>query len=145
MPLLDEKTKNDVAALLSEINGAAKMIVFTQDFECQFCRETREIAEEIAALSDKVSVEVLDFQEDAEKAEALRIDKIPAMAILGENGEDYGVRYYGIPSGYEFSSLLHDLKAVAAGPAGSELSEETLKYLDELEGELHLQVFVTPT
>jgi glutaredoxin-like protein len=71
----------------------------------------------------------------------LGIDKIPAIAIIG--AEDYGVRFYGIPSGYEFTSLLLAIKAVAAGKP--ELSEEGLQALAELTEPIHMQVFVTPT
>ena len=145
MALLDDKTRNDVKELLADLAGPVKMVVFTQEFECMYCKETREIAEEIAALSDQIEVEVLDFQADEERAIALNVDKIPAIAMLGENGKDYGVRYYGIPSGYEFSSLLHDIRAVGAGPEGSALSPDTIDYLKSLEEPVHMQVFVTPT
>jgi glutaredoxin-like protein len=145
MPLLDDKTRNDVTAMLDEMGGSTRILMFTQEFECQYCRETRDLVEEIAALSDDVSVEVYDFVDDAEKAEAYGVDKIPALVLLDADGTDYGVRYYGIPSGYEFSSLLHDIQAVAAGPDALDLSDETLDFLDELEGNMHLQVFVTPT
>lgn len=145
MALLDDKTRKEVEGLLADMAGPAHVLVFTQEFECQYCSETREIVDEIAALSDQISVDVYDLVNDSEVAEQYGVDKIPAIAILGEGDADYGVRYYGIPSGYEFSSLLHDLKAVAAGPAATELSADTLAYLEALEAPLHLQVFVTPT
>ncbi len=145
MSLLDDKTRRDVQALLADLAGPVHMVVFTQEFECQYCKETRQIVEEVAALSDQIVVEVYDFEVDRDKAEMYGVDKIPAVVLLGADGVDYGVRYYGIPSGYEFSSLLHDLKAVAAGPEAIPLSEETLAYLETLDVPLHLQVFVTPT
>ena len=62
-------------------------------------------------------------------------------AVVGE--EDYGVRFYGIPSGYEFASLLHAIKLVAsAEPA---LDQTTIAFLDTLTEPAHIQVFVTPT
>ncbi|NLH09619.1 MAG: glutaredoxin [Chloroflexi bacterium] len=145
MPLLDEKTRRDVQEMLADIAGPARLVVFTQPFECDYCKETREIVEEIAELSDQISVEVYDFQDDAEVARKYNVDKIPAIVLLGADGKDYGVRYYGIPSGYEFSSLLHDIKAVAAGPEAVELSDETRAFLDSLKEDVHLHVFVTPT
>jgi glutaredoxin-like protein len=145
MALLDDKTRNEVESLLAEMAGPAHVLVFTQEFECQYCADTREIIDEIAGLSDQISVDVYDLVDDSEVAEKYGVDKIPALVMLGANDADYGVRYYGIPSGYEFSSLLHDLKAVAAGPDATELSTDTLAYLDSLEAPLHLQVFVTPT
>jgi glutaredoxin-like protein len=145
MTLLDEKTRKDIKALFEDLAGPVKMVVFTQEFECQYCRETRELIEEIGALSDLIDVEVLDFQENGDRAGELGIDKIPAIALLGDDNRDYGVRYYGIPSGYEFSSLIHDIKAVAAGPEAVPLDGDTLAFLESLERDVHLQVFVTPT
>jgi glutaredoxin-like protein len=115
--------------------------MFTQEFECQYCSETRMLVEEVANLSDQVSAEVYDFVTDKDKAEEYQIDKIPAIAVVGE--EDYGVRFYGIPSGYEFASLLHAIKlAASAEPA---LDEATTAFLDTLKEPAHIQVFVTPT
>ncbi len=145
MPLLDDNTRRDVKEMLADIAGPVRILVFTQPFECDFCKETREIAEEIAALSDHISVGVYDFEDDAEIAEKYDVDKIPALVLLGADDVDYGVRYYGIPSGYEFSSLLHDIKVVAAGPDAVQLSDEARAFLDSLEEPVHLQVFVTPT
>jgi glutaredoxin-like protein len=141
MALLNDEVLEQVKQELADLGGDVRMVVFTQDFECQFCKETRELAEELADASDQVTVEVYDFVEDKEKAEALGIDKIPAIAVIGE--EDYGVRFYGIPSGYEFTSLLQALKTVASGE--SMLQDETRDVLAKLEEPVHFQVFVTPT
>jgi glutaredoxin-like protein len=115
--------------------------MFTQDFECDFCAETRQLVEEIAELSDEITAEILDFVEDKDQAEALGVDKIPAVAVIG--AEDYGVRIYGIPSGYEFTSFLYAIRAVSAG--STELSDAMLETLESIEEPVHVQVFVTPT
>ncbi|MEA3340558.1 MAG: thioredoxin family protein [Chloroflexota bacterium] len=141
MALLNEEIREQVKQELADLAGPVKMAMFTQEFECQFCSETRQLTEEVAELSDQLTVEVYDFVADEEKVEELSIDKIPAIAVIG--AEDYGVRYYGIPSGYEFSSLLHAIKMVADGKP--ELSEDTLEVLAGLDEPVHFQVFVTPT
>jgi len=53
------------------------------------------------------------------------------------------VRYFGMPSGYEFSVLLGSLLDVSKGK--SELSEPSIETLQSLHKDLHIQVFVTPT
>ena len=141
MSLLNEEIIEQVKQELSDLAGPVKMVMFTQEFECEYCTETRQLVEEIATLSDQITAEVYNFVTDAEKAEALGVDKIPAIAVIGE--EDYGVRFYGIPAGYEFVSLLHALKLVAAGKP--ELSDETLEALAGVSDPVHFQVFVTPT
>ena len=69
------------------------------------------------------------------------VDKIPAIAIVGH--KDYGVRYYGIPSGYEFSSLIEAIVDVSRGE--TELLPATRETLAGFVEPLHFQVFVTPT
>lgn len=143
MPLMDDNTREQVREMLSELTGPVKLLIFTQQFECQMCAETRQIAEEVAEPSDKITVEVRDLVADETLAQQYAIDKIPAIAVLGADDRDYAIRFFGIPSGYEFMSLLESIKLVSKGEL--HLSDETRAYLDALEGELHLQVFVTPT
>ena len=97
--------------------------------------------EEVAALSDKLSVKVFDFVTDTEAVQQYGIDKIPAVAIVG--AKDYGIRLYGIPSGYEFGTLIEDIRLVSAGQSG--LSQSTRDMVAKLEGPVHIQVFSTPT
>jgi len=141
MPLFSEEIAGHVKEELANLAGPVRLVMFTQEIECEFCAETRQLVEEMAQLSDQLTAEVYDFVADQEKVRELSIDKIPAIAVVGQ--EDYGVRFYGIPSGYEFASLLHAIQAVAAGKP--ELSEETMQVLADLTTPLHIQVFVTPT
>jgi glutaredoxin-like protein len=145
MSLLREKDREHLIQEFAELEQPVALVVFTQDFECQYCKETRQIAEELAELSDRLSVQVYDFVADKELAEQYGIDKIPATVVTlgGDEARDYGIRYYGIPSGYEFSSLVHDILMVSVGESG--LSAATRNWISELTEPLHLQVFVTPT
>jgi glutaredoxin-like protein len=141
MPLLNDEIAEHVKQELAELAGPVRLVMFTQEFECEFCAETRQLVEEVAVLSDQVTAETYNFVTDKEKAEELGVDKIPAIAVTG--AEDYGVRFYGVPSGYEFVSLLHAIKLVTAGEP--ELGEETVKALAGVSEPVHVQVFVTPT
>jgi glutaredoxin-like protein len=141
MPLLNEEVKEQVKQQLADLAGPVRLVMFTQEFECQYCAETRQLVEEVGELSEQVAVEVYDFVEDKDRADELGVDKIPAVAVIGE--EDYGIRFYGIPSGYEFTSLLEAIQTAAAGKP--DLSEDTLGALSELSEPVHIQVFVTPT
>jgi glutaredoxin-like protein len=145
MTLLNEKDREKMIIRFAGLDQPVKLIVFSQDFECQYCRETREIAEELAGLSSKISVTIYDFVADQEVAEAYQVDKIPAIAIIqdGQEPRDFGIRYYGVPAGYEFSSLIEDLVNVSGGESG--LSKQTRDWAAGLSEPLHLQVFVTPT
>jgi len=145
MALLKEEDRQHLIKEFEALKNPVKLLMFTQELECEYCRETRLIAEEIAELSDSISVEVYNFVTDKEVAEQYGIDKIPAIAILqgGDQPTDYGIRYYGIPSGYEFSSLIEDVMMVSQGESG--LSEATKTQVAGLTEPVHIQVFVTPT
>lgn len=99
--------------------------------------------EELAGLSDRIQVEVRNFVTDRPRVEEFGIDKIPAIAVLGEGDRDYGIRFFGVPAGYEFSSLLEAIKMVASGDSG--LSPEAREALRGLKKPVHIQVFVTLT
>lgn len=147
MPLISDK---DAEYLRKEFETnlvePVKLVMFTQEVECQFCAETRQIVEEIAELSDTIAVEIYDFVADKGKAELYRIDKIPAIAVVQvEDGKekDYGVRFYGIPSGYEFTTVIEDIVDVSKGESGLQpKSKEAVAGITE---PVHFQVFVTPT
>jgi glutaredoxin-like protein len=145
MSLLKEEDQKHLQNEFEALTAPVKLVMFTQEMECQYCRETRMISEEVAGLSDKISVEVYDFVADQEIAEQYNIDKIPAIAVVqdGETPKDYGIRLYGIPSGYEFSSLIENIMMVSRGESG--LSAETKAWVSSLDEPVHLQVFVTPT
>ncbi|GAB4533042.1 MAG: hypothetical protein Kow0063_14470 [Anaerolineae bacterium] len=145
MALLREEDRQHLIKEFETLKNPVKLLMFTQELECQYCRETRMIAEEVAGLSDAISLEVYNFAIDKEVVEQYAIDKIPAIAVLGdgEENKDYGIRYYGIPSGYEFSSLIEDIMMVSHGESG--LSEATKAQVAQLTTPVHMQVFVTPT
>lgn len=145
MALLQEADRKVLEEKFSDLKNPVKLVVFTQEMECQYCKETRQLAEEVAALSDSITVEVYDFVNHKEIAEHYNVEKIPATIIMtgGDDAKDYGIRFYGIPSGYEFSSIIEDIMMVAEGESG--LSAETKAWAAALESPVHLQVFVTPT
>jgi glutaredoxin-like protein len=140
MEMIPEQDKVKIKEMLATLPGPVKIISFTQELECQYCRETTELMKEVSELSDKISHEVYNFINDKEKAEEYKVQQTPATIIT--NGEDRGVRYYGIPSGYEFATLLETIRMFSSGESG--LSPDAKTFLGELKEEVKLQVFITP-
>lgn len=71
------------------------------------------------------------------------VERTPAVALFDGEGNDLRVRFYGLPTGYEFSSFLAAL-ADAAAPQ-SALQPETLRALQSLEQDVQIKVFSTPS
>lgn len=142
MPLIPPRDREQIKKFFEEsLVNPVRLVMFTQEIECEYCAETRQLVEEIAQLSPNITAEIYNFITDKPKAEEYKIDKIPAIAIIGQ--KDYGIRFYGIPSGFEFSALLEDIVDVSRGESG--LSEASKKALASLTKPVHIQVFVTPT
>jgi len=142
MSLIPDEQKEHIKSQLAEnIVNPVRVIVFTQEMECKFCAETKQLMIELAALNDKIKVEVHDFLADSQMAKEYGVDKIPALVIMGE--KDYGIRFYGLPYGYEFQTLMEDLKTVSS--RRTDLSEETKAKLREIKTPVNIKVFSTLT
>ena len=141
MAFMQDKDRTVVQTRFEELGQPVKLINFTQEIECMYCAETRRLMEEIAELSDKVTLEVYNFVTDKEAVRKYSIDKIPATVVEGE--KDYGIRFFGVPAGYEFGTLIEDIIMVSKGDSG--LKPDTREALSALGEPVHLQVFVTPT
>jgi glutaredoxin-like protein len=146
--MIDESVKKQVNEIFSGLEHPVEIVFFGTDEKerCQYCGETRQLLEEISALSDKLTLHAHDIDQDAALAAQYKVDGTPGFVLLGRDGDqllDYGIRFKGIPAGHEFTSLINDLVLVSR--RDSNLSPETRKFLSELDKPVHLQVFVTPT
>jgi glutaredoxin-like protein len=141
MPMLDDKVIKELKESLKGLHSDVVIKYFTQEMECQFCKETKELLQELEKNSASIKLEIFDFVKDKSEAQKYGIDKIPAAVVMGDT--DRGIRFYGIPAGYEFGTLVEAIKMVSNGKA--DLSQESKTFLDGLKKDIHLQVFVTPT
>jgi glutaredoxin-like protein len=140
MSLIPDEHKEHIRNQLAEgLLNPVRVIMFTQQMECQYCVQTKQLITELAGLNDKIRAEVHDFVADSQLAKDYGVDKVPAIVLLGE--KDYGIRFYGLPYGYEFQTLMQGLIAVSRGK--TDLSEETKAKLRAVNVPVHIQVFVT--
>ena len=109
--------------------------------------QTRQILDELPALSDKISIEEVNFVLEAEKAALYGIDRVPAIAIVGQDAggadRDSHIRFLGTPAGYEFISLIHAVRL--AGGGASHLSAEGRARVASVDRPMTMHVFTTPT
>jgi len=141
MALLKEKDVKKLKELFAKLENSVTLKMFTQENECHYCEHTRELVEEVTALSDKIKAEIHDFVAEAQVAKEHGVDKIPAVIPAGE--KDYGIRFYGVPAGYEFTTLVEDIIDVGRRDPG--LSEEIAAELAKVNSPVHIQVLFSPT
>lgn len=155
MPLLKERDRQTLQQEFSQMPHRVRIVFFTQALDCETCGITEQILTEIEPLSDKLELVKLNYAIDRQAAEHYGIARIPAFAIvqLRENtnaeGEselvehDYGIRFYGVPSGHEFMSLIGAIMDVSTGD--SQLSPASRALAAQVTEPTHIQVFTTPT
>jgi glutaredoxin-like protein len=149
MPMISPEDQQTLQQLFEGLEGDVTITNFTEreslliipGQECDYCQETRELLEEVTALSEKLHLETKDVVRDKPAADNLGVTRIPAFVLQGR--AKGSVRYFGIPAGYEFSTLIEDLIDVSKGTTN--LSDTTRQILATVEQDLHIQVFVTPT
>ena len=144
--LLNENVQSQVRDAFSDLEYPVHILFFGTQEQCQFCADTLRLVEEVTGLSDLLKLSTFDIVEDAAVAENYNIRLTPGLVIAGEDDDgpvDYGIRYAGIPSGHEFSSLIQDIILVSSRDSG--LNETTRDFLANLDEPVLLQVFVTPT
>ena len=141
MAFLSDRDRQAVQQELAKLAGPVKLIVFTQELGAETCVQTEQLLKEVADLSDQVSLEIYNLILDREKTEQYGVDRVPAIVV--EGARDYGIRFYGLPAGYEFSNLIDSMLLASSGRP--QLSDETLDRLASVQKPVSIQVFTTPT
>jgi alkyl hydroperoxide reductase subunit AhpF len=124
------------------------LVFFTQALNCETCDIAKQVLDEVTRISDKITLEEHNFLLEQDAAAGYGIDRVPAVAVVGQNGDgqpkDHGIRFFGAPHGYEFSSLLESILLVG-GVEELGLNETSTGLLASVQEPVHIQVFVTPT
>ncbi|MDD5953129.1 MAG: FAD-dependent oxidoreductase [Oscillospiraceae bacterium] len=92
--------------------------------------ELKHYVEELASLTDRLTVEM-----DADQAEA------PCVRVCRADGQWTGIAFHGVPGGHEFTSFVLGLYN-AAGP-GQELEDDVQKEIQAISKPLDLKILVS--
>ena len=132
---------SEITARLAAVVVPIRLVVFTQTFGCDTCYEARQVADQMASLSEQITVEEHNLVLDKDEVAKYQVDQVPVIAVVAER--DVGIRYYGVPAGFEVESLVSAIEVVAGlAPA---VSVSTQSVLDVLDRDVRISVFVTPT
>ncbi len=153
MPIIPEKDRKTIAETFSkELKEKVTVQLFTQrplglylpgQQECQTCKDTQALLEEVVSLSDKLELQVFDRRDSDEPFRQHGIEVVPTIVLKRSEAEKSGVRFLGLPAGYEFATLIGDIVDVSRGE--TDLSLETREAIEKVDQPVHIQVYVTPT
>jgi alkyl hydroperoxide reductase subunit AhpF len=147
MPLLSPADQDKLRESFAEMTRPVRLLFFTQTLDCETCPQTRQILDELPPLSDKIAFEDVNFVLEKDKAQQYGIDRVPAIAVLGQDEagtpHDSRIRFLGAPAGYEFISLVQAILLVGGRP--SILTEENRRRVAAVDKPVTMKVFTTPT
>ncbi|MEA2070310.1 MAG: thioredoxin family protein, partial [Asgard group archaeon] len=113
--------------------------VFSTKDHCIMCNEMLTLMTSVTSLSDKIKMDVCACDENSSEAKKYGIEHHPALVI--ESGKDFGIRFFGVPAGKEFTTLVESIMMVSNGQPT--LPQKVLDILKEVDKEVNLKVFVT--
>ena len=123
--MLDANLKQQLSAYMANITMPVELLLSLEDGPKS--RELEELAQDIAALSDKVSLARTD--DDARR---------PSM-LIRRVGTDIGVRFAGLPMGHEFTSLVLALLQVGGHP--SKAAQDVIEQVKALDGDYVFETY----
>ncbi|MFW5658514.1 MAG: thioredoxin family protein, partial [Bacteroidota bacterium] len=92
---------------------------------------------------DLIDIQIAQYDQHRYLAAKYRIEQVPAIVALpqDETQPDPGLRFYGLPSHYEFLTFLDVLSGLSRNEV--DLHPSTLESLKKLEHNVHIKVFYT--
>ena len=143
MSLLSVQDRATVQKHLDGLTHAVTLLFFTQTIGApETVHITRQVVNELAELSERITVEEVNLVLDRERAAQYGVADVPAIVLL-KDGADTRMRFLGAPAGYEFMSLVEAV--TLAGTDGSGLLDSSKALLGAVSAPLDIKVFVTPT
>jgi glutaredoxin-like protein len=141
MALIGKDDRTEIDRLFrSRLAGEVSIVLFTSKRDCLYCAQTRQLLEEIASLTYKVKLEVLDTDEEVARAGEMEVELAPTTVVIASNGAK--LHYVGMPAGRQLKSLVEDI--VDASRGGAEMDEETRGTIRRVSKPTVIKVFVTP-
>lgn len=151
--LLSEEEIKEISEIFSDkMEQPVKVTLFHKDsryrgngnglpYDERYCRQAETLVGSICSLTEKITYRACDVADEAELARKYGVARLPAILIVSHN--DYGIRHYGVPSGYDFAAFLNSLLEVSHGV--SELGEKTRARIRALKSRVNIKVFVSPS
>lgn len=94
--------------------------------------ELKEYMTSLSAMTDKLTVEEGDSKEEEAR---------PVVKICKKDGTYTGLAFHGVPGGHEFTSFV--LGLYNGTGSGQKLEKEEEERIEQLSGEIHLQILVS--
>ncbi len=140
---LNDDVRKMLGEILNEMQDEVQVKLYVDSMECDTCKETHQLLDEMTEVNDKIKYELIDVNGDASVGAIHGIKMYPTIVVLDKDGNDKGVRFNGIPAGHEINALLAALVDMSGKPL--DLDEKTIEAIKAIDTETDIKVFVTLT
>jgi glutaredoxin-like protein len=137
---MDDATREQVRELFSALTNEVKAHLFLEEKDCLYCNDVKDMVDQLAELTDKITVVEHKGSLDASKAKEWGVEYHPAIVLHGE--KEYKVKFYGIPAGHEFGALVGSIIDVSNGT--TPLPPDVIEDIVSIDKPINIKVFVTP-
>jgi glutaredoxin-like protein len=151
MAILDESTRRKLQERLGRsLSGTVDLrlhrrpgtgrLILPDGLDCATCDTAEELVRALQEVApERIELSVIDAAARPEDG----VEAVPTLTVSTPS-EPARIAFQGLPSGYEFATLLDAVERVSAG-AGGDLAPESLELLAGLDRDIEVMVFVTPT
>ncbi len=143
MTHLSDRERQTLREMFRELKYPVFIELFV-DADDEWSRAAEELTTEVVrVMPDLLHAVVRTRREHSLLATLYGVERAPTFILCDHKRDDSGIRFVGLPSGYEFAALIEALLDVSASRV--RISDKSLNYIRNLEQEITLEVFVTPT
>ncbi len=143
MKLLTDKNRTEISFMIGDLKDKVRILAFYSDVSCPTCLDTMQYIEEICELNEKLDLNKYEKTKHTEIFQKYDISLVPALIVSNSESKISGIRFYGIPSGYEIHSFIHAIKMVSG--IENSIESEIIERIKRLNKTFHIDVFITPT
>ena len=141
MKMLNQEVSNQLTDVFQQLKDHVTIALFTDGTDCNTCEETKEYMEELATLSDKLSVNIFSTVDNPDLVKEYNIEMVPSIVLLNSQNDFNGVKFNGIPAGHEINSFIPALIEVSGNQ--SELPKDMTASIENIDKPINIKVFVT--
>ena len=140
---VDENIKRQVKEIFQHMENKVYVKLFADKDRCLTCAQTKEIIELLAELAPEnmIDITIYDQEDNPPEIQKYNVERFPTILLHGD--EEHNVIFTGIPSGYEFGTIVEDMLDISARKVT--LKKENLEKVKKIDKPIKIQVFVTPT
>jgi glutaredoxin-like protein len=137
---MDDATREQVREMFAEIINDVTIHLFLEERNCLYCNDVKDMVEQLAELTDKITIVEHKGSLDAREAKEMGVEHHPAIVLHGK--DKYNIKFYGIPAGHEFGALVGSIIDVSTGTAP--LPPDIIEDIASIDKPIDIKVFVTP-